>query len=132
MYKPTGYEGELITASRAQELTEPYQKRERDLECRKDNLVHAEFFGLHLFKKLIDQYGDRCVGFRVYYGLRTEDHSGSRPVFGSGRDTSRLVIIPVDSEGDDILTETKLGLKDMAAPAEAMAGGPICPHVCGK
>jgi hypothetical protein len=69
----TGQEGKLISASEAQELTIPHQKKERYFTDKGENYVRAEFFGIHTFNQLIKLHGDNCVGFRVYYGLRDEE-----------------------------------------------------------
>ena len=133
MSKFTGNEGELVTASVVKELISPFQTKERAIKERKDNLVHAEFFGIKAFQKLINQHENKCVGFRVYYGTREEDHSGDEPVIGKGGlPTPRLIIIPVDCDGNDLTSEINSGIKDMAPNAQALMGGPLCPHVCGK
>lgn len=128
MSKFTGEEGNLISTTRAKELTQPHKKREKDFVGRGENFVQAEFFGIKKFKRLIDKFGDKCAGFRVYYGTQLEDHDGDEPVFGKGRSTSRLVIVPVGADGTDLLAGGGLGLKD--AQDSAMSGGPICPRNC--
>lgn len=129
MSKFTGEEGELISVTRVKELTHPHKKREKDFVGRGENFVQAEFFGLKKFNKLIEKYGDKCAGFRVYYGNQLEEHGQEKIVFGKGKTTSRLIIVPVGADGVDLLSEGGLGFKD--AQEEAMAGGPLCPRQCG-
>jgi hypothetical protein len=125
----TGREGQLISALAAQELTIPHQKRERDFTARGENYVKAEFFGIHTFNELIRLHGDSCVGFRIYYGLRDEEDEND--LQKSKRPTPRLVLVPVDADGKDIIRTAQLGgLKDMPAQDEAMTGGPLCPRHC--
>lgn len=127
----TGREGRLISASEAQELTIPHQKRERDFTARGENYVKAEFFGLHTFNELIKLHGDNCVGFRVYYGLRDEEEDSDTKAEKSKKPTPRLVLVPVDADGKDIIRTAQLGgLKDMPTGGEAMTGGPLCPRQC--
>lgn len=132
MSRFTGDEGELVSSSHAQELILPFQKREKKSKSQKKNPVHAEFFGINVFRKLIDECEEGCVGFRVYYGVRSEDHSGIEPVIGSGKNTSRLVIVPVDSKGNDVLRDKKPIERGLVAAKKAMVGGPVCPPQCGN
>jgi hypothetical protein len=132
MFTLTGDEGELVSSSDAQELIQPFQKREKKSKSQKKNPVHAEFFGINVFRKLIDDCGEGCVGFRVYYGTRSEDHSGIQPVIGSGKNTSRLVIVPVDSKGNDILKDERPVERGLVSAKKAMVGGPVCPPMCGS
>lgn len=128
MAKFTGHEGKLISSFEIKALTEPHHKKEKDIAARGENYIKAEFFGIHTFNKLIQSHGDSCVGFRVYYGNRDEDHEGDEPVYGKGKPTSRLVIVPVSADGRDI---TKgMGLKDMPNSDDGMSGGPTCPKNC--
>jgi hypothetical protein len=129
--KFTGREGQLISAAAAQELTSPHQKRERDFTARGENYVKAEFFGIHTFNELIKLHGDNCVGFRVYYGLRDEEEEDDTKKVRSKKPTPRLVLVPVDANGSDIIRTAQTGgLKDMPAQGEAMTGGPLCPRHC--
>ena len=128
MAKFTGHEGQLISSFEIKSLTEPHHAREKDIAARGENYIKAEFFGIHTFNRLIEQFGEKCVGFRVYYGSRDEDHEGDKPVFGKGKPTSRLVIIPVGADGKDMVTG--MGMKDMPDGEDGMAGGPICPRSC--
>ncbi len=127
----TGREGRLISASEALELTTPHQKRERDFTARGENYVKAEFFGLHTFNDLIKMHGDSCVGFRVYYGLRDEEEDNDSKAQKSKKPTARLVLVPVDADGNDIMRSAQAGgLKDMPVQGDAMTGGPLCPRQC--
>ncbi len=127
----TGREGRLISASEAQELTIPHQKRERYFTDKGENYVKAEFFGIHTFNELIKLHGDNCVGFRVYYGLRDEEEDDDTKTKKAKKPTPRLVLVPVDAEGKDIIRTAQLGgLKDMPTGGEAMTGGPLCPRQC--
>lgn len=130
MAKFTGNEGRLISSIEARDLTRPHHAKEKDIKARGENYIQAEFFGLNTFKKLIEPLGDNCVGFRVYYGAQDEDHEGAEVVFGKGKHTARLVIVPVGADGNDL---TKgIGHKDMPAGDDAMAGGPTCPKNCNN
>jgi hypothetical protein len=133
--KFTGKEGQLISAEKALLITAPFQKRERDIMSRGENYVKAEFFGIHTFNELIRSHGDNCVGFRMYYGLTDEedDTLAEKAALGRGnlKPTSRLVLVPVDADGNDIIRSAQLGgLKDMPAQKEVMTGGPLCPSQC--
>ncbi|MDQ6479650.1 hypothetical protein [Dyadobacter sp. LHD-138] len=129
MAKFTGHEGRLISSLEIKSLTEPHHAKEKEIASRGENYIKAEFFGIHTFNKLIQSYGESCVGFRVYYGNREEDHNGDEPVIGKGKPTSRLIIVPVSADGKDI---TKgMGLKDMPnGDDDGMTGGPVCPNHC--
>ncbi len=75
----TGDEGEIILADDAKKIKDVHQKRKGDIERgSSDNYVEAEFFGLNKFNELIKPYGDKCVGFRVYYGKTYENHVGKK------------------------------------------------------
>lgn len=127
----TGQEGRLISVLEAQELTQPHQKRERDFTARGENYVKAEFFGLQTFNDLIKLHGENCVGFRVYYGLRDEEEDDDSKTERSKRPTPRLVLVPVDEDGHDIMRSAQAGgLKDMPVSGGAMTGGPLCPRQC--
>lgn len=128
----TGQEGQLISAAKAAELITPHQKKEKECLQRGENYVRAEFFGIHTFNELIKLHGDQCVGFRVYYGLRDEEEFGSHVTVPKGKKpTPRLVLVPVDGDGKDLVLSAQLGgLKDMPAQKEAMTGGPLCPNEC--
>lgn len=128
MTKFSGNEGRLISSLEVKELTRPHHALEKNIKARGENFIQAEFFGLNTFKKLIDPLGKNCVGFRVYYGAQNEDHEGEEIIIGTGKHTSRLIIVPVDASGKDILKGG--GLKDMPAGDDAMAGGPTCPSQC--
>ncbi|GGM99610.1 hypothetical protein GCM10010967_36980 [Dyadobacter beijingensis] len=126
----TGREGRLISVSEAQELTHPHQKKERDFTARGENYVKAEFFGIHTFNELIKLHGENCVGFRVYYGLRDEEEDDDSKTEKSKKPTPRLVLVPVDEDGKDIMRAAAGGLKDMPVQGGAMTGGPLCPRQC--
>jgi hypothetical protein len=133
--KFTGKEGQLISAEKALAITEPYQRREQEIALRGENYVKAEFFGIHTFNELIRSHGDNCVGFRMYYGLTDEDEElfDKTSVLGRAakKPTSRLVLVPVDAYGNDLIRSAQLGgLKDMSAQKEVMTGGPLCPSHC--
>ncbi|WP_353717681.1 hypothetical protein [Dyadobacter sp. 676] len=129
--KFTGREGRLISASEARELTTPHQKREHDFKARGENYVKAEFFGIHTFNDLIKLHGENCVGFRVYYGLRDEEEEDDTKTTKSKKPTPRLVLVPVDEDGNDIMRTVQAGgLKDMPVQDGAMTGGPLCPRQC--
>lgn len=144
LYK--GTEGELIKISDAWKYTSEH------VNCKDPNhdhhFVEAEFFGLKKFNKLMDECEGEPVGFRVYYGIRHEDHSSDDPCEcdkeDGGKPTQRLIIVPVDANGKE-LTGSKTvrglkknmdsdeGLKDMPqAQGKVLANGPICPKVCGN
>lgn len=133
----TGKEGELVSAETAIRLTRQFQARQKEILERGDQFVRAEFFGIHTFNELISMHGDRCAGFRVYYGLREEEEEdASAESSVSGREkirkpTSRLIIVPVDEHGNDLTSSAQSGgLKDMPAMKEVMLGGPLCPSQC--
>lgn len=133
--KFTGKEGQLISAESALRITEPFQKREREIKLRGENYVKAEFFGIHTFNELIRSHGDNCVGFRMYYGLTDEEEDvldkKNATGRGSKKPTPRLVLVPVDADGNDLVKSAQMGgLKDMPAQKDAMSGGPLCPNQC--
>jgi hypothetical protein len=131
--KFTGKEGRLISAKQALEYTEPFQRREREILDRGENFVKAEFFGIHTFNELIRSFGERCVGFRVYYGLDQQEsliNDNKARTLSEKIPTSRLIIVPVDENGRDLTSMPLGGMKDMPAAKDAMSGGPLCPRDC--
>ncbi|REA61292.1 hypothetical protein DSL64_12660 [Dyadobacter luteus] len=126
----TGDEGEIILAADAKTIKDGHKGRRKEIEeGGKDNYVEAEFFGLNTFNKLIANFKDECVGFRVYHGSRHEDHAGEGVKItkeGSAKRTSRVVIVPVDKYGNDL--RSPRGLKDDSG--SAVANGPLCPNKC--
>ncbi|KAA6441615.1 hypothetical protein FEM33_01095 [Dyadobacter flavalbus] len=132
----TGKEGELVSAEAALRLTSLYQARQNKILERGDKYVKAEFFGIHTFNELISMHGDKCAGFRIYYGIREEEEDASENKRLIGREimkkpTSRLILVPVDEDGNDLTASAQLGgLKDMPAMKEVMLGGPLCPSQC--
>ena len=126
----TGDEGKIIQTSDANKLKEVHKKKkEQIIKDGKDNYIEAEFFGLNTFNKLMDTFKPDCVGFRVYYGSRMEKHDGAKVEAtsdNSGKNTSRLIIVPVDKYGNDL--RLPRGMKD--GEGTGMAYGPTCPHNC--
>lgn len=129
-----GNEGEIISTSAADKIKGRHQSRRKELTASvSDNYVEAEFFGIKKFNELMDKFKGVCVGFRVYHGVQWEDHSRSNIEFtkdGSGKKTSRLVIVPVDAYGRDLVDTNVMGLKDMPGGGGALANGPVCPRHC--
>ena len=127
-----GTEGQIILSDDANKIKQVHQKRRKSIEKENtDNYVEAEFFGLKTFNKLIEAYKDDCVGFRVYYGNRWENHNDGKVEVseeGRGKKTSRLVIVPVDAYGRDLAAP--IGIKDQEGSPSALANGPLCPHKC--
>ena len=125
-----GNEGEIILSSDASKIKQVHQKKRKSIEKENtENYVEAEFFGIKTFNKLIEAYKDDCVGFRVYYGNRWENHKDGKVEVseeGRGKKTSRLVIVPVDAYGQDL--RPPVGLKDPSG--SAVANGPLCPSTC--
>ena len=139
MPKYRGSEGKLVPASEAKKITGLYQNRKDHKEKPDFNYVEAEFFGLEKFQQLLRECGGKPVGFRVYYGFRHEDHSGLEPIEATGekggKNTPRLVIIPVDAQGADLTGAVRVGgMKDDAEEegGNALIGGPLCPKHCGN
>lgn len=131
----TGKEGALISAEEALIITGQFQSREREITSRGVNYVKAEFFGIHTFNELIRSHGDSCVGFRMYYGLTEENEDStdkrSASIRINKRPTSRLILVPVDADGNDLLKGAQSGgLKDMPSQQKVMKGGPLCPSQC--
>jgi hypothetical protein len=93
---------------------------------------------------LLRECGGKPVGFRVYYGIRHEDHANGEPCECSkeagGKATRRLFIVPVDAHGTELTginsirgtkNDKHSGLKDMPEEdGNAMGGGPVCPTFC--
>jgi hypothetical protein len=138
-----GTEGKLIPVKEVRKYTCEH------VDCQDPsndhNFIEAEFFGLKTFKKLLKECGGSPVGFRVYYGIRHEDHSGGDARECSkdtgGKPTSRLFIVPVDAHGMELTgihsvrgkksNDPGSGLKDMPeGDGNAMGGGPLCPTLC--
>lgn len=138
-----GTEGKLIPVKEVKKYTCEH------VDCKDPNhdhnFIEAEFFGLKTFKKLLKECGGDPVGFRVYYGIRHEDHTSGDPCECSkengGKPTSRLFIVPVDANGTELTGINSVrgskyispggGLKDMPEDeGNAMGGGPTCPHHC--
>lgn len=145
MPKYKGDEGELISVKDAKSYTCEH------VDCKDPkhghHFVEAEFFGLKKFNQLMEECGGEPVGFRVYYGISHEDHSGSKPSVCKKGDkgaepTSRLIIVPVDKDGKELTgldtvrgnkkaTDSGAGLKDMPpSPGKVLSRGPLCPSEC--
>jgi hypothetical protein len=140
----TGKEGEIISVKKVKQYTCAHVDNNDPKQDR--NFIEAEFFGLETFQKLLEQCGGVPVGFRVYYGIRNEDHSKGKPRECSkeegGKSTRRLFIVPVDANGKELTglnsvrgtkyIDPNAGLKDMPEDdGGAMGGGPTCPSHCG-
>jgi hypothetical protein len=128
----TGNEGEIILADDAKKIKDVHQKKKGEISRgNSDNYIESEFFGINKFYELIKPYGDKCVGFRVYYGNTFENHIGDKVEVtqeGKGKRTARVVIVPVDQFGNDL--RPAIGSKD--PDGSALAKGPVCPPQCGK
>jgi hypothetical protein len=126
----TGEEGEILLAADAKKIKDAHQSRKREIiKGGKDNYVEAEFFGLKTFKRLIENFQDDAVGFRVYYGNRNENHDREEMKMNdevNGKRTSRVIIVPVDKFGNDL--RPPVGLKD--GSGYALGNGPLCPNNC--
>jgi hypothetical protein len=134
MPKYTGMEGQLISAREAKLFTTNHQKVKEQIVKDGKNYVEAEFFGLETFNRLLKGCNGKPVGFRVYYGLRDENHDGEDPIIttdGKGKPTPRLIIVPVDADGTELSGLTTIGgHKDMPMDGEVLVNGPICPRRC--
>lgn len=131
-----GTEGQLISVREAKVFTKRHQGNREDVIRAGKNYVEAEFFGLETFQQLLKECGGKPVGFRVYYGVREEDHEGDEPVVcidgdGKGKSTPRLIIVPVDAHGVDLSGLMSVGgHKDMPEDGKVLVNGPICPRHC--
>ncbi|WAC10017.1 hypothetical protein [Dyadobacter pollutisoli] len=131
-----GTEGQLISVREAKVFTKRHQSSREDVIRAGKNYVEAEFFGLETFQQLLKECGGKPVGFRVYYGVREEDHENDEPVVciegdGKGKSTPRLIIVPVDAQGVDLSGLMSVGgHKDMPADGKVLVNGPICPRSC--
>jgi hypothetical protein len=145
-----GNEGELIPVKQVRVYTCAHVDHESP--GHDHHFIEAEFFGLKKFKQLLKECGGKPVGFRVYYGIRHEDHSKGEPcecsIEEGGKATPRLFIVPVDAHGTELTginsirgtkkketksgsTDKSSGLKDMPEDdGNAMGGGPVCPTFC--
>jgi hypothetical protein len=134
MPKYTGNEGSIIPSSQIKKLRESHKKHGKDQEKNGHHFIESEFFGLETFKKLLEKCGGEPVGFRVFYGNRNEDRGGKEPVEdASGKPTPRIIIIPVDAEGNNLMGgKTAPGHKDGDSDEDGggMGDGPTCPQWC--
>lgn len=117
MAKFTGDEGNLISSSVAAEYTKRFREKKEKEGKKPKSFSEAQFFGNEKLKKLMEKEG--CVGLRIYFGVSKDKEFDDQ-----------VVLVAVDADGKD-LTSTRIGLKDMpAGNDDALAGGPVCPHVC--
>jgi hypothetical protein len=103
----TGDEGTFISLSDAATMTSNYRSANPG-----SNTILGHFWGKNKIQSLFNQTG--CVGLRVYYGIN-----------GSGSSSApELVLVGVDSSGNDILTPTTNPLiLDRSTP---------CPPTCSS
>ncbi|PWJ57154.1 hypothetical protein CLV98_10874 [Dyadobacter jejuensis] len=132
MPKYTGKEGKLLPAKQIKSLLEGHKKQREDQESRGHHFIESEFFGLETFKHMLEKCGGNPVGFKVYYGNQLENREGKEPMPDvNGRPTSRIIIVPVDADGNNLMGgKTLPGHKDADDDGEAMGDGPTCPHYC--
>ncbi|WP_221390442.1 hypothetical protein [Dyadobacter sp. NIV53] len=134
MSKYVGTEGEFILKNMAEEMIEKHcQFAEKD---QTRQFVKAEFFGLDIFKNLLDECEGKAVGFRIYYGLSDENSSEEGDNIKSKQDqnikpTPRLIIVPVDTHGTELTSITNISTnRSVAAKKFALGKGPLCPNEC--
>ena len=115
----------------AAELTGTYRQIKKNAGIDDNELIRSEFFGIENIRQLIDQPG--VVGLRVHHAKSWEDADGNPRTKNDGRLTPRVVLVGVDENGNDLVSDTT-GLKDM--PDGGFSGflgrGPVCPPECGK
>lgn len=126
-----GNEGQFLKPEEAAELTGTYRQIKKNAGIDDNELIRSEFFGIENIRQLIDQPG--VVGLRVHHAKSWEDADGNPRTKNDGRLTPRVVLVGVDENGNDLVSDTT-GLKDM--PDGGFSGflgrGPVCPPECGK
>ncbi|WP_025762430.1 hypothetical protein [Dyadobacter tibetensis] len=132
MPKYTGTEGRILPSAQVKKLLENHKSKRGDQEKSGSHYIESEFFGLETFEKLLKNCGGKAVGFKVYYGNQLENRDGKQPKEDpKGKPTSRVVIIPVDAEGNNLMGGKQApGMKDADDDGGAMGDGPTCPHYC--
>lgn len=86
--------------------------------------MRSEFFGINNIKQLLDTPG--CVGIRVYHAKQREDINGNNHL------APRVVLVGVDANGDDLVSEETDDMKDMplGVGGSFLGRGPVCPPEC--
>lgn len=96
----TGNENHQISLADAAALTAKYRQ-----QFQTNDYIKGEYFGKQAVLNLLNQNG--CVGLRIYYGINEQN-------------TPKLVIVGVNSSGDDI---TQGSILDFGTP---------CPTNCSQ
>lgn len=128
-----GNEGQFLKPEEAAELTGTYRARKREVGINDEEVVRSEFFGIENIRQLISQPG--VVGLRVHHAKSWEDGDGNPLTKGDGRLTPRVVLVGVDENGNDLVSNETNGLKDMpdgGGFSGFLGRGPLCPPHCGK
>lgn len=112
----TGEEGDFISSAQAAEFTARFNDKKRKEGLKPGTYVEAQFYGKQKLLKLMKK--DGCVGLRFYFGVSENQELADQ-----------VVVVAVNAEGRDLI-RTRIGLKDMPAEEDALAGGPCCPHNC--
>lgn len=102
-----GSEGAYIAKSQAQTYGSNYVNSDR---YDATGQYKAHYFGENKLNDILDQ--DGCVGLRIYYGTKIEGTTIEKP---------ELIIVGVDSNGNDILDEDLILDASMPCP-------PNCPE----
>lgn len=96
----TGNENHDIDLDDAAKLTKNYRDT---FSSRTDiTFIKAEYFGKSAVTNMLAQ--DGCVGMRIYYGLDEED-------------VPKLVLVGVDSSGNDMVEGTILEMGHLCPPS---------------
>jgi hypothetical protein len=112
-----GNEGQLLPSAETAKLTAAYREAQERGGHAPGSYTEAQFFGRNTINKLMERFGDECVGLRFYFAL--------------GEGGQQLVAAAVNAEGRDLTTVRLGGLKDMPDGGDdTMANGPRCPSVC--
>lgn len=102
-----GSEGGIISETTSDSYRQEYESSSQFVL---NQGIKGHFFGKVILEDLLNQTGAK--GLRIYYGLKPISGSPSQP---------QLIIMAVDSDGNDILTNDKIA--DVSQP---------CPPLCNS
>lgn len=105
-YKFDGSEGSIINETDARQMISNY-KQGPSLTWNQGVVGH--FFGKEIINSLLAE--PKAEGIRIYYG--------SKPSLGTSAMKPQLILVPVDENGDDLISNGKIA--DISRP---------CPDFC--
>lgn len=114
--------GEVIPASKIQELISRTHEVKAKRGLKKKEYVHSQFFGREKLEELLHNTGSECVGLRINFVLEGENF-----------DQLGAVIQAVDAKGNVLpirKAHQNIGYRDGGDGGTGVYGGPKCPKTC--